>query len=149
MSVKTSTGLAAHLAVVGSLKNAFDNGLIRLYDGVPPASADDAISGTLLWTISLNGDGSGLVFDAAAVGRSMVKPSAAVWSGPTIAGTPTYYRLVAAGDTGAASTAEKRVQGTVGALAGVDLYMTNPVLVTNASVNAKILVAYSLNLPPQ
>lgn len=149
MPVKTSTGLAAHLAVIGSLKSAFEGGLIRVYDGSPPASADDAVVGNLLWTISVDGDGSGLTFDAAAVGRALVKPDAATWGGATTAGTPSYYRLVAAGDTGTSSTTQKRVQGTVGAVAGVDLYMTNPVLTTNASPLAKVLIGYSLTLPAQ
>ena len=147
MPVKTSTGLAAHLAVTGSLKDAFDGGLIRVYDGTPPASADDAVAGNLLWTISVDGDGTGLTFDSSPVGRALVKPSAAVWGGATVAGTPTYYRLVAAGDTGAASTSQARVQGTVGAVAGVDLFMTNPTLTTNSNLLAKILIGYSLTLP--
>jgi hypothetical protein len=149
MPVKTSTGLAAHLAVTGSLKAAFDGGLIRVYDGTPPDSADDAVVGNLLWTISVNGDGTGLTFDSTPVGRALVKPDAAVWGGATAAGTPTYYRLVAAGDTGASSTTQKRVQGTVGSVAGVDLYMTNPVLATNSNLLAKVLIGYSLTLPAQ
>lgn len=149
MPVKTSTGLAAHLAVTGSLKAAFDGGLIRVYDGTPPNSADDAVVGNLLWTISVNGDGTGLTFDSTPVGRALVKPDAAVWGGATAAGTPTYYRLVAAGDTGASSTTQKRVQGTVGSVAGVDLYMTNPVLATNSNLLAKVLIGYSLTLPAQ
>jgi hypothetical protein len=149
MPVKTSTGLAAHLAVTGSLKAAFDGGLIRVYDGTPPDSADDAVVGNLLWTISVNGDGTGLIFDSTPVGRALVKPDAAVWGGATAAGTPTYYRLVAAGDTGASSTTQKRVQGTVGSVAGVDLYMTNPVLATNSNLLAKVLIGYSLTLPAQ
>ena len=149
MPVKTSTGLAAHLAVAGSLKSAFDGGLIRVYDGTPPASADDAVAGNLLWTISVDGNGTGLTFAPAAVGRSLVKPDAATWGGATIAGTPTYYRLVAPGDTGASSTTQARVQGSVGAVAGVDLYMTNPTLVTNANLLAKVLIGYSLTLPSE
>lgn len=149
MAVKTSTGLAAFLAVSGSLKDAFDGGLIKVFNGTPPSSADDAEVGDLLWTISLGGDGTGLVFDATPVGRALVKPAAAAWQGPTTAGTPTYYRLVADGDSGEGSVSEPRVQGSVGAVPGVDLYMTNPTLVTNANVNAKILLAYSLALPAE
>lgn len=149
MSVKTSTGLSAYLAVTGSLKGAFDGGLIKVFDGTPPSSPDDAEVGTLLWTISVDGDGTGLVFDSTPVGRALVKPAAATWQGATVAGTPTYYRLVAAGDTGAGSTSQPRVQGSVGAVPGVDLYMTNPTLVTNANVNAKVLLSYSLSLPAE
>ena len=146
--LKTSTGLAAHLACTGSLKAAFDGGLIKVYSGTEPAGADDAATGDLLWTISVDGDGTGLTFDPTPVGRAMVKPSAAVWAGPTTAGTAGYFRLVASGDDGLASTTQKRVQGAVGAVAGVDMYMTDPVLVTNAALTAKTLVAFSLTLPP-
>ncbi len=149
MSVKTSTGLSAYLAVTGSLKDAFDGGLIKVFDGMPPSSPDDAEVGTLLWTISVDGDGTGLTFDPTPVGRALVKPAAATWQGATAAGTPTYYRLVAAGDTGAGSTTQPRVQGSVGAVPGVDLYMTNPTLVTNANLNAKVLLSYSLSLPAE
>ncbi len=146
--LKTSTGLAAHIACVGSLKAAFDGGLIKVYSGVEPASPDDAAAGTLLWTISVGGDGTGLTIDPTPVGRAMVKPPAAVWCGATTAGTAAYFRLVAAGDDGLASTSQKRVQGSVGAIAGADMYMTDPVLVTNANIAAKTLVAFSLTLPP-
>jgi hypothetical protein len=148
MAVKTSTGLAQYLAVTGSLKASFDGGLIKVYSGGEPTSADDAATGDLLWTISVNGDGTGLTMDATPVGRALVKPSAAVWSGATAAGTATYYRLVAPADDGLASTVQRRVQGSVGAVAGVDMYMTDPVLTTNASTSAKTLVAFSLVLPP-
>lgn len=145
--LKTSTGLAAYLACVGSLKEAFDGGLIKVYSGSEPASPDDVATGDLLWTISVGGDGTGLTIDPTPVGRAMVKPPAAVWCGATTAGTATYFRLVATGDDGLASTSQKRVQGSVGAIAGADMYMTDPVLVTNANIAAKTLVAFSLTLP--
>lgn len=149
--IKTSTGLAAYLMVTGSAKAAFEGGLIKVYSadgsGNIPDTADAAVIGTLLWTISLGGDGTGLSFDAAAVGRSLVKPSGAAWQGPTTAGTAAYYRLVAAGDDGTLSTTAPRVQGSVGNSADSDMFMTSPVLVTDAAVDAKILAAYQLTLP--
>lgn len=146
--LKTSTGFAAHLACTGSIKAAFDGGLIKVYSGSEPASADDDATGTLLWTISVDGDGTGLTFDPTPIGRSIVKPAAAAWQGATTAGTAGYFRLVASGDDGLSSTTQKRVQGSVGSVAGVDMYMTDPVLVTNANPAAKTLVAFSLALPP-
>ena len=147
MPVKTSTGLAQHLAVTGSLKSAFDGGLIKVYGGAIPSDPDAAETGAPLWTISLNGSGTGLTFSPTPTGRAFVKPSGTVWGGPTTAGTATHYRLVAAGDNGAASATAKRVQGVVGSVAGSDMYMSNPVLVTNAAADAKNLVDFSLTLP--
>lgn len=146
--IKTSTGLAAHLAVTGSIKNALDGGLIKVYDATEePATADAAVTGTLIWTLSVNGAGTGLTFEAAAVGRGAVKKASETWSGATQAGTARYYRFVAAGDDGAASTTQKRVQGSCGNTAEADLYLSNPVLTTNASPTAKALSSYSVVLP--
>ena len=52
MAIKTSTALAAYLMVTGSAKDCFDDGFIKVYSGVEPATADAAVTGTLLWTIS-------------------------------------------------------------------------------------------------
>lgn len=145
--LKTSTGLAQYLAVTGSLKAAFDGGLIKVYSGTEPASPDDAATGDLLWTISVDGDGTGLTFDATPVGRALVKPSAAAWQGATAAGTAGYFRVVAPSDDGLASTTQRRVQGSVGSVAGVDMYMADTTLVENTNVAAKTLVGFSLTLP--
>lgn len=147
MAIKSSTGLAAHVMVTGSAKAAFDGGFIKVYSGSEPATADAAVTGTLLWTISKNGDGTGLVFDEAAVGRAMVKVAADTWGGATTAGEAGYWRLVAAGDTGANVTNQARLQGTCGSVAGADLYMSNTTLTTDAGLLAKTLAAFSVALP--
>lgn len=147
MAIKTSTGLAAHLMVTGSAKAAFDSGFIKVYSGTEPATADAAVTGTLLWTISKDGDGTGLTFDATASGRAMIKTAAHVWSGATTAGTAGYWRLVASTDDGTLSTSQKRIQGNCGSTAGSDLYMTSTTLTTNASLTAKSLAAFSVTLP--
>ena len=53
MTTKASTGLRNHMLTTGSLKAALDGGFLRLYSGVEPATADDAIPGgsTLLLTV--------------------------------------------------------------------------------------------------
>ena len=150
MAIKTSTGLAAHLMVTGSAKNAFDGGSIKVYSGTAPATADAAVAGTLLWEIKKDdgvGGVEGLVFDAAAVGRAMVKPGADTWGGATIAGTAGYFRLVGSADDGTESTTFPRIQGEVGSQAGADLYMSNATLATDADVLAKTLAAFSVALP--
>jgi hypothetical protein len=145
--LKISTGLAAKLMVTGSAKSLFDGGLIKVYGGTVAADADAAATGTLLWTISVGGTGTGITFESAAVGRSMVKKTSETWQGATTAGTATYYRLVASGDDGTLSTTQARVQGTVGNQADADFYMSNPTLSTNAAVDAKVLPGFMLTMP--
>lgn len=147
MAIKSSTGLAAHLMVTGSAKEAFDGGFIKVYSGAEPATADAAATGDLLWTISVNGDGTGLTFDAAAVGRAIVKPTAAIWGGATTAGIANYWRLVEAADDGTLSTLAPRWQGTCGSTAGADFYMSSTTLTTDAALLAKVLSAFSVALP--
>lgn len=147
MAIKSSTGLAAYMAVTGSMKDAFDLGFIKVYSGTEPATADAAETGSLLWTISKDGDGTGLTFAAAAVGRAMVKTEAHTWGGATTAGTAGYWRLVAASDTGGSSTSQVRIQGTCGSTAGADLYMSSTTLSTDAALLAKTLAAVSIALP--
>ncbi len=147
MAIKTSTGLAAHLAVTGSMKEAFDLGFINVYSGAAPATADAAETGDILWTISVDGDGTGLTFDATPVDRALVKVEADTWGGATVAGTAGYWRLVTAADTGALSTTEERIQGTCGSTAGAELYMSSTTLSTDTDLLAKTLAAFSVALP--
>jgi hypothetical protein len=52
MSFKISTGLRNYMLSMGSLRKAFENGILKIYSGSPPAAADDAATGTLLCTVS-------------------------------------------------------------------------------------------------
>lgn len=53
MTVRLSTGLDNFLAKDGSLRKAFEDGVLRIYSGAQPAAADDAIgSATLLCEVS-------------------------------------------------------------------------------------------------
>jgi hypothetical protein len=52
MSFKLSTGLRNYLLAMGGLRKAFENGVLKIYSGSAPASADDAATGVLLCTIS-------------------------------------------------------------------------------------------------
>lgn len=126
MPYQLSTGLATHLAGTGSMLGAMDGGFIKIYAGSVPADADAAIgSATLLCTLTLDGDGTtALALEAS--GRLVRKPAAASWSGTNVAsGTATFYRHVTASDTGAASTTEKRTQGTVGLTNAADMTLVD------------------------
>lgn len=127
MALKASTGLRAKLLDTGSLKSILALGFIKLYAGTMPATADEAVPGgaTLLCTISVNSTGTGISFDAAAVGGTISKAPGEVWSGVNAAGgTAAWYRHVAVGDDGTLSTTQARLQGTIGT-AGAELNLSS------------------------
>lgn len=143
--IKTSTGLAAALMVTGSFVSIMEECKIKLYSGSEPATADAAETGTLLLTITNASGATGLTWEAAATGRSALKKASETWSGVVASSaTAGYFRIVAAGDTGAISTTEARVQGVVGNTASADLFFTNPAL---TSGDTKTLAAFSVELP--
>lgn len=52
MTLKYSTSARNFMAGIGSYKNAYQNGRIEIYTGAQPATADAAVQGTLLCTIT-------------------------------------------------------------------------------------------------
>ena len=132
MALKSSTGLKNSILATGSFRSVLGGGVIKLYGGPVPADADAVASSDLLCTISLNDTGAGLSFEASATGGVITKSAGEVWKGTTVlTGIATHYRFVASGDTGAASTSEPRLQGTVG-MAGADLNLSNTSLISGA-----------------
>jgi hypothetical protein len=57
MTARYSTGMINYLAKQGSIDGALRNGLIEIYTGAQPASADAAATGTLLCRITNNSQG--------------------------------------------------------------------------------------------
>lgn len=132
--MKYSTGLRNHLLATGSLKAALDTGLIKIYSGTVPATADAAVSGdaTLLCTVSVDGLGGGLSLEATAASGQIQKSAAEVWKGTAQANElATWFRFSPSTDDGSESATIKRLQGTV-AQAGADMNLANPVLITGA-----------------
>lgn len=145
MTFKASTGLRNKLLDTGSLKSVLNLGLIKIYSGPVPATADAALDAgnTLLCTISNNDTGTGLTLDVAAAGV-LPKPAAEVWKGVNAAtGTATFYRHVAAGDDGTLSTSQARLQGSIG-LAGAELNLSSVNLVAAAT---QTIDYYVVSLP--
>ena len=133
MTIRSSTGLRNAMLATGSFKEVMDAGSeIRVYAGTVPADADAAIGGaTLLLTIRKDGTDP-ITMDAAASAGVLVKNPAETWEGNCVAtGTPTFYRHVLTGDTGAASTTAPRQQGSCGP-AGSDMFLTNSGLTNGA-----------------
>ena len=55
MAQRKSTGLVNFMANSGSARNGLGNSRIKIYTGTQPASADDAVTGTLLVTLTKSG----------------------------------------------------------------------------------------------
>lgn len=145
MSLKASTGLRNYMLETGPLRDALNLGFINIYNGTPPSSADDALSGnTLLCTISNNKTATGLTMAATAADGTIQKAAAEVWAGTNVASsTATFYRHVAPGDAGDLSTSAARLQGEIGVI-GKELNITDPVL---ANGNDQKIDYYVINLP--
>lgn len=133
MALKMSTGLCNKLHDTNPTKTIFNLGFIKAYSGSAPATADAAVTGTLICTVSNNSTGTGLTFAASASGGTIAKNGAETWSGVNGAsGTVTHFRLVAAGDDGTLSTTQARIQGTIGT-GGTDMVVGNAALVNGAT----------------
>ena len=122
-SINTAEVFAAGAVLVcckgGSVKDIFKDGVLRIYSGSQPASADNAVAGTLLAEITENAAafvagafGNGLEFGDAASG-AISKAVAETWQALGLAaGSAGWFRLVAnATDSGAASTASGCTSG--------------------------------------
>ena len=130
MSVRLSTKLRDNLAGTTGFAATFANGIIEIYSGAQPATADSAVTGTLLGTVTLNSGAftpgvatNGLTF-AAASGGSVSKSG--VWSFNGVAvGTAGWFRLKGnATDAGGISTTLPRMDGSI-AVSGADMNLSN------------------------
>ena len=130
MTVRLSTGTRTALAGTTGFAALFEKGVIEVYTGSQPATADSAISGTLLGTMTVNSGAftpgsptNGLTFTAAVAG---VANKLGVWSFTGVQiGTAGWFRLKAnAVDAGVLSTTHARVDGSC-AVSGGDLSLSN------------------------
>lgn len=128
MSYRLSTGLRNKVldgGVSGGFKGALALGFINIYSGSQPTSGDAAATGTLLGTVSVNGGGTGLTFDAAVAGV-LSKAAAETWRFTGLAaGVAGWFRHYAAGGNPAIlSTTEVRMDGAIGT-SGAELNLSN------------------------
>lgn len=118
-----STGLRNKLLGTDSLKSALAGGFVHIYGCDPanvPTSADAAIDTNHTLLVTLYGDGSanGLNLGTPADGVISKDPNE-MWSGQVLAsGTARFFRYVGPADTGASSSTEPRLQGTVARVGG-------------------------------
>lgn len=148
MTIKASTGLRdAMLGTIG-FNAAFANGILEIYSGAQPASADAAPTGTLLAQITLDGGAfshgtptNGLNWDTPANG-SVSKPGADTWSGVGIAeGTAGWARFKGnPADNDGTSTTLARCDFSVGKTSGdiripnINIAISDPVIVNDATM---------------
>ena len=137
MTIRLSTGLRTNLAGTTGFGATFANGVIEVYSGAQPATADAAVTGTLLGTVTLNSAAftpgtatNGLTFAAAAAGAVA---KSGVWSFAGVAaGTAGWFRLKAnAVDAGAISAVLPRLDGSI-AVSGADLNLSNVTIAVGA-----------------
>lgn len=148
MSIRLSTGLKNKLINLFSAnQNAiFGSFYIDIMSGQRPTSADSAHTETKLLTLSVNGDGTVLTFEASPTDGVLEKGSG-TWKGTGLAvGTASWFRLYKSGDTpGSLSTTAERIDGTVGT-SNADLVLSS----TSITVGAPVTVsAAQFTLPSE
>lgn len=139
MALRLSTGLRDKLLGLGSFKTIMQNGVIRIFPGVQPASADDAEGATHLIEITESSGAftpgaaaSGLNFDAPVNGVT-AKAAGEVWSGSAAAtGTAGWFRFYANDRTTGADTAHARFDGSV-STSGAQLNMSSTAITAGAT----------------
>lgn len=144
--MQISRGLRNYMLDEGSFRGALNGGVIRIYDGTPPSSPNDAVpsGSTMLAEISVDDDGTGLNFESDASQGTLLKASSENWEGTVDAsGTATWFRFVPSSDGGDQSNTALRMQGTVGQ-AGADMNLSS----TSLSSGAVQTIDYlSVSLP--
>ena len=140
--------------VGGSLRDIYKRGVLRIYTGTQPTTADLAATGTLLLTITLASGAftggavtNGLEFGAASSG-SISKASTQTWSGLAAAtGTAGWFRLYGnAADeasTPAISTTLPRLDGSI-AISGAQLNMSSTTITSGATTT---IDTFTVTLP--
>lgn len=139
MTIRFSTGLRNAMLGSTGASAALNDGIIYIYSGAQPASADNAVSGTLLLKITVDAGAwtagaptNGLGFEAAAAGV-LSKAAAETWKGlGEAAGTAGWARFCGnTADAGGASTTLARIDMAV-AKTGADLNISNTVIAVGA-----------------
>lgn len=144
MTVRYSTGLlnkllgdSAVTAGSNGLAGILKDGIIEIYSGSQPATADSAVTGTLLATVTQNAGAftpgvatNGLEFNAPS-GNTLTKASGETWQYTGVAaGTAGYFRFKGnAVDAGGSSTSLPRIDGSIGTISGDMILSTTTIVI--------------------
>lgn len=132
-----AAGTVVAVAEGGSLKDIMRDGILKLYSGSQPATADTATSGTLLVTLTVSSGAfvagafaNGLEFENDPTDGEIEKNSE-VWSGVGLAnGTAGWFRFYAnPTDAGLSDTTVSRIDGSIGT-SGADMVLASTAIVT-------------------
>lgn len=141
--IRLSTGYKTRILGPTSFVDIFRFGVIRVYSGAAPLTANDAVTGTLLGSVTTDGitwlpngaGGGGLLFEQ--IGEFVVRKQDQDWMLiGAAAGTMAWFRLFAAAqDDGAASISAPRIDGTIGVGgSGADLVVPSTTLSVSQTV---------------
>ncbi len=144
MALRLSTGLRQILLGSADFRSTFVLTGINLYTGSQPASADDAITATLLAPVTLNDSGVGVSFDAPIAGV-IAKAVAEICSGTALAtGTAGWFRMfVIIEDPATLDTVKARMDGAI-ATSGGELNMSSTAVVVGA---VQTITNFTVTLP--
>ncbi|SFI68902.1 hypothetical protein SAMN05216206_2751 [Pseudomonas guineae] len=123
MATKISTGLANYLLGVGSLRQAMQGAVIRVYSGQEPQAADSSLPGdaVLLAEFSVDGTGAGLSLQPTATGAVIAKNPDEAWRATAVGtGTASWFRWTQPSDAGGSGSTYLRLQGAV-SVSGAEL----------------------------
>ena len=150
MTTRHSTGLRNLMLSTAGFTEIFANGIIEIYSGAQPASADNAATGTLLGTVTKAGGAftpgtstNGLTWGTPSAG--VVSKSTDLWQFTGVAaGTAGWFRLKGnALDDNLSSTTLPRLDGSI-ASSGGDMRVATVSIVTGAPNAVHI---FKLTLP--
>lgn len=152
MTIKLSTGLRNGMLGTTGFSEIFANGIIEIYSGAQPATADAATTGTLLGTVTLASGAftpgtatNGLTWAAPASGA--VTKSTDLWQFTGVAAaTAGWFRLKGnALDSNGVSTTLPRLDGNIGS-SGADMNLSNLSIAVGAITT---LDTFSFSIPAQ
>lgn len=140
MALRLSTGMRdALMGTAGGFKKLMDGGVIDIYTGSQPASADYLETGTKLARISST-QGTAYTVDGLRFGTQgtgvlpLTTPS---WQGVVIAaGVAGWFRFYGTGGTNGSSNTEIRFDGAIG-ISGADLNLSHTNLALDSVVTIK------------
>jgi hypothetical protein len=133
-------------SMMKSIQDVMLKCFLDIYDGTQPSSPDLEPAGTLLCTYYSNNptDTLGLTFGEA-VNGVLSKSTGETWAGTAIAtGTAKYWRLRTAGDSGALSYTDERIDGSIG-MSGADMVMTPSTSITQGTV--QVCNTFTITVP--